>query len=384
MTHSLGLLSNFQILRPEFESSQKDTLDWIEAAHALAEAMNLGEVEENSAFRKKLKAELYRVGCKPGIIQKRGHVISDFQHQNWQEMLIYRLKEFPQGVGLKKRQEVHSQATDEIFEKFYQSDESAPVNMIHVSCTGYASPSSAQKLVSKKDWGEKTAVTHVYHMGCYASIPAVRVASSFSHQSKKRSDIVHTELCSLHFNPLLHAADQLVAQSLFADGFIKYSLFSEETLATENKPALRIVAIHEKIIPNSLDAMTWGLTEWGFHFLLMKEVPALIAKHAKEYVRALCLKANVDEREILESAIFAIHPGGPKILEYIQKLFGVQEKQLRHSRRILEMYGNMSSATLPHIWEAICADSAIPSKTKVLSLAFGPGLTIAGMLLEKA
>jgi len=44
----------------------------------------------------------------------------------------------------------------------------------------------------------------------------------------------------------------------------------------------------------------------------------------------------------------------------------------------------MSSATLPHVWKAILDDDAVPSGTLIVSLAFGPGLTIAGAILRKS
>ena len=86
-------------------------------------------------------------------------------------------------------------------------------------------PSAAQRLVAAKGWGAATRVTHAYHMGCYAAFPALRMAAGFLSapdslraSGLKRVDVVHTEMCSLHMNPLHHAAEQLVVQSLFADG----------------------------------------------------------------------------------------------------------------------------------------------------------------------
>ncbi|HXF28506.1 MAG TPA: 3-oxoacyl-[acyl-carrier-protein] synthase III C-terminal domain-containing protein, partial [Chlamydiales bacterium] len=66
-----------------------------------------------------------------------------------------------------------------------------------------------------------------------------------------------------------------------------------------------------------------------------------------------------------------------------QKLFQLRDEQLFYSRSILQQYGNISSATLPHMWQAICNDPKIVKNTKVISMAFGPGLTIAGMIGEK-
>ena len=80
---------------------------------------------------------------------------------------------------------------------------------------------------------------------------------------------------------------------------------------------------------------------------------------------------------------FAIHPGGPAILNQIRSKLGIEESQIALSRKVLYEHGNMASATAPHIWQAIVESPAIPVGSKVLSMAFGPGLTVIGALFEK-
>lgn len=68
--------------------------------------------------------------------------------------------------------------------------------------TGYLSPSAAQLLVVEKGWQQRTRVTHAYHMGCYAALPAIRIGSGFLTSTTHlgyRVDIAHTEL--LHLAP---------------------------------------------------------------------------------------------------------------------------------------------------------------------------------------
>nr|VFK19220.1 MAG: Chalcone and stilbene synthases, C-terminal domain [Candidatus Kentron sp. LFY] len=86
---------------------------------------------------------------------------------------------------------------------------------------------------------------------------------------------------------------------------------------------------------------------------------------------------------IKDDSLFAVHPGRPKILERIQERFDVTRKQIHYSWDILHEKGNMSSATVPHIWHAIVNDDTVPKGKPVVSLAFGPGLTACGMLMEK-
>jgi predicted naringenin-chalcone synthase len=64
-------------------------------------------------------------------------------------------------------------------------------------------------------------------------------------------------------------------------------------------------------------------------------------------------------------------------------LLHLDDTQITHSRAVLFERGNMSSATLPHVWERISQDDQIKPGTLIVSLAFGPGLTMAGTLFEK-
>jgi len=372
------LLGDFEIFRPTFETSQEEALDWLVDAHTKSESAKGLNDEEIALFRKAIKEKLWHVGCKPDRIEKRGHVLADFLHRDWDKMEVYKLNENPKGKDLSARVKIFEEHVDRVFQNFYPEKSPAPEDLIHVSCTGYISPSGAQKIVSKRNWGNRTTVTHAYHMGCYGSIPALRMAAGFlnSEKEKQRTDIVHTEICGIHINPSSHQSDQLVSQSLFADGFIKYSAFRDA-----EKPHFVVKALQEEIIPDSLTAMTWNVVDWGNQISLAKEVPVLIARSLKGYLKRLCERADVDE-EVLQKAIFAIHPGGPKILCQIQELLELSDKQMHYSFEILKKYGNMSSATLPHIWQAVLEDPEIKG-TPIVSLAFGPGLSISGNFMEK-
>lgn len=369
------ILTDFQILRPPYETSQEATLDWLISAHVEAESKK--NHPDLPSFRKALTEKLWRIGCKPDRIAKRGHVIEDYLHKNWDQMDLYRLSEDPSGRSLSKRSQIFQKHADQIFTQYYPEGASCPNDLIHVSCTGYVSPSGAQKIASLRNWGNQTTITHAYHMGCYASIPAIRIAQGFLSQDaeKTRVDVVHTEICSLHTNPANHNADQLVSQSLFADGFIKYSVKKRE-----EKPHIKILSTQEEIIPNSTESMTWNVMHWGFEMTLSKEVPVLIARALPQFLEKLSKKSGI---AIDEKTVFAVHPGGPKILIYIQELLRLKDAQIAHSFDILKNYGNMSSATLPHIWESMLNDPNVLDGTQIVSLAFGPGLSITGSAMEK-
>lgn len=292
------------------------------------------------------------------------------------------------GPKIEIRMEWFKKKMGYVFDEFYSKTDTKPENLIHVTCSGYSSPSVAQEAVIERKW-ETVQVTHSYHMGCYGAFPAIRTASSLISASSinGRADVVHTELLSAHLNLTEFSPANTMICSLFADGFIGYSLYEEKAFmdndAIQEKKGLRILALHEVIIPDSLEDMSWDLGEYNFLMTLSKRVPVFIRKNIKSFLTTLCKKGGVDLEEQKSKMHFAIHPGGPKIIDYVVNEIGLVKEQAHWSYEVLRVHGNMSSATIPHIFNEIVNDQAIKSGTKVVAMAFGPGLTATGLLLEK-
>ncbi|NGX37081.1 MAG: Alpha-pyrone synthesis polyketide synthase-like Pks18 [Chlamydiae bacterium] len=362
-------LKDFHIIRPDFEEKQEALLDWILNAHVQVEP------EEDAEFAEKLRENLFKLGLGENKIKTRGFQLDDCSHRNWDEMKIYNLNSAKEGYQLDKRMAFFDEAASSVFEKMYPEDKALPPHLVHVTCTGYVAPSPAQKLVSLREAGAQTTVTHAYHMGCYAAIPAIRMAMGHYAVEDESTDIVHTEICSLHMNPSLHTIEQLVVQSLFADGFIKYTLGDADP-----SPSLKILGVLEEVIPNSISKMTWTPHQWGFQMSISKDIPVLIRRNLEGYLKRLGKKAGYED---LKNARYAIHPGGPKIIEQIAAQLELGPEQIQYSKEILQSCGNMSSATLPHVWEKMVRDPEVKPGELIVSLAFGPGLSISGALFEK-
>ncbi len=367
-------LSDFISIRPDFIVQQEDALAWIAQMHVEAEKKQANlDQDQVMILEEHINRLFKRIGLGKEKIQTRGMQLSDLFAKTPDAMVAYNIDKTPQGNGLKQKMGVFSKETLKVFHKIYKQID-LPNHLIHVTCTGYVSPSPAQKIVSEKQ-GFNTLITHSYHMGCYGAFPALRIAGSH-----RNSDIVHTEFCTLHMDPLTHTAGQLVVESLFADGFIKYTVSDTKSLES---PCLKICALHEIIIPDSQDSMTWQCEDWGFGMFLSKDVPLKIAVSLPEYLDSLIKQASLCPDDIYRNAIFAIHPGGPKIISQVQEKLKLADWQIAHSKDILSSHGNMSSATLPHIWDKIVQDGSAVDGSYIVSMAFGPGLTISGSIFQK-
>lgn len=382
------VLGNFRALEPAHHISQAGSLAWLTEAHTRAEKTRAEASEEpfdENEFRLGMGRRIARFGCGDDKIAYRGHQLPDCGHTRWPDMSIYRLHDTPRGEGALARTRAYGKLTDDLFARLYSPHAPPPPDLVHVTCTGYESPSAAQRLVASRGWGTSVRVTHAYHMGCYAALPALHIASAFSaaHRAEDGrahfTDVVHSELCSLHMNPLLHTPEQLVVQTLFSDGFIAYSV-AEASIP--GAAALALFALREEILPDSSEAMTWVCADAGMHMTLARDVPERIALALSDFVASLCDQAELSRAE-RAAAAFAIHPGGPRILDLVRDRLHLSEEQVSWSRAVLFSRGNMSSATLPHIWLELLRPGALVDGRAVISLAFGPGLTLCGAVLRK-
>ncbi|MBI4852015.1 MAG: type III polyketide synthase [Acidobacteria bacterium] len=360
-------------------------------ARSLSESISTSEPLSSAQILEKI----YHYGVSPKIINRRqvnilSKTIDSLEKIHPNEVSIFNnLDTNPQGKDLKERMVLFGEIADRVLEKAYPKDTLAPDDIIHVSCSGYLAPSPVEKMVSQRHW-RKTTVTHSYHMGCYASVPALRMANGFlvaSHYAlgtvKSQIDIVHTEFLTLHVDLTRLTPRDILATTLFGDGFIKYSLYPLKDFLSQNTPGLKILALKETIIADSLGEMLWNLSSYNFEMILSKKIPFLIRDNILSFVEELMLEIGLDFAKEKDRLLFAIHPGGPKIIEFIQRSLKIAPQQVTFSHNILEEFGNMSSATLPFIWDRILKAKEIPSKTLILSIAFGPGLTAAGALMEK-
>ena len=379
-------LTAFQIIDPPFAIEQSRSLDWLANAYVRYQKV---QTHSQSEYLKLLK----RVGCAPAQVAKRFHYLPDFQ-EPVENAQIFKSAE---ASGTTARQSFFQETAQQIFESLYEK-RSMPNQLIHVSCTGYTSPSAAQLTAARLS--PECVVTHSYHMGCYGAFPALRMASGFLSSPQLSSevrtdepreissdmpsdmandmpndmsvDIVHTEMCTLQMKPSDPSLEQMVIQSLFADGMAAYRAVGRRPAG----PSLEILKLGEFLIPNSAAAMSWSIGDEAMSMTLSKDVPTLVASALREILSRWERQTGFEILKLLPKAIVAVHPGGPKIIDAVRELLELNETQVRHSRAVLYERGNMSSATVPHIWQKILQDETIKSGTPVLSLAFGPGLTV--------
>jgi predicted naringenin-chalcone synthase len=128
---------------------------------------------------------------------------------------------------------------------------------------------------------------------------------------------------------------------------------------------------------STADHMTWDVTDLGFRMGLSARVPDVLSVHVAKLVDELLSRHGLD-RSAVDG--WAVHPGGPRILDVVQRELDLPEGALAESRAVLAQHGNCSSPTVLMIFDEM-RHRPKPPRT-VLMLAFGPGLTLYAALLR--
>jgi len=257
-------------------------------------------------------------------------------------------------------------------------------HVVTVSCTGFYAP--GPDFVVARDLGLRAGVEryHLGFMGCYAALPALRLARQLCEADAAAVVLViSVELCTLHLRTSSDP-DTIVATSLFADGAAAV-VVSARPLA-EGERGLALDGFATRITPRGEDDMAWRIGDHGFEIGLSNAVPAIIGEHVTGAVEPL-LAAEAPLADALRDgragdavAHWAIHPGGRSILDRVEDALALTPAQLSPARATLRDYGNMSSATVLFVLRNIL-DAAPRDGDRVVAMAFGPGLTVESALL---
>lgn len=245
---------------------------------------------------------------------------------------------------------------------------------VMASCTGYAGPTPEMLLA--KEFGLRADLrrTFVGHMGCYAAFNALKVAlDSVCTRPDELALLTSAEVCSVHQRSEV-SKEQAVVHGLFADAGASMLL-----AADDGGPGPVFVRTHTETHYETSYAMTWRVLDDGFRMTLSPYVPLYLSEVIKPFVGRLLEPAGLD---IADVRYWGVHPGGPKIIDFVGTQLGLDADQLAPSRQVLAEYGNCSSPTVLLILERILAEQRpAPGEYGVL-MAFGPGLTTESALVR--
>jgi alkylresorcinol/alkylpyrone synthase len=246
--------------------------------------------------------------------------------------------------------------------------------IITVSCTGIMIPSVDAFIINELGLKQDIVRLPVTEMGCAAGVSGMIYAENFLKANpNKKAAVIAIESPSATFQLDDFTMANVVSAAIFGDGAACVLMTSEEN--SEGPKILDHAMYH---FYDATDMMGFKLVNTGLQMILDKGVPQKISDHFPAIVHPF-LEKNGKTIEDIDHLIF--HPGGKKIVETVEDLFGALGKNIDDTKETLRLYGNMSSATVLYVLERFMDKK--PKKGELgLMLSFGPGFSAQRILIE--
>ena len=247
--------------------------------------------------------------------------------------------------------------------------------LITVSCTGIMIPSLDAHLVNELGFRSDIRRLPITELGCMGGASALARARDFLlGLPEARVLVVAVELPSLSLQRDDVSSANLVSTALFGDG-------AAAALLERRSPerGVRILETLSHIFPESTWALGFDLQDDGFHSVLSKDVPVLLKTQIARLVRTLADRRGLHRDQL---SCFVVHPGGRKILTFLEEELGLAPADTKPSWDVLRAYGNQSSASVLFVLHEWLTKRQPASGAHGILAAFGPVLSTEMLLLQ--
>jgi alkylresorcinol/alkylpyrone synthase len=244
-------------------------------------------------------------------------------------------------------------------------------HLLLVTTTGLATPSVDALLASRLGLRSDARRWPLFGLGCAGGAGALLRASDIVRSTPaQKALVVSVELCGQVFSSLANTPTDVVGAALFGDGA------AAAVVADGGGP--RILAGRTHLYVGTVHLMGWAFTSDGMRLRLSKEVTDFVREKLRPEVETFLRDSSVTLDRI---AHWILHPGGRRIIETYQSVFGLTDKDLRWTRGSLARVGNLSSASILFILADVMASGKAHPGDRGLMCALGPGFASELLLL---
>ncbi|AES89695.1 putative polyketide synthase, type III, thiolase [Medicago truncatula] len=328
-----------------------------------------------------VKEKLTRL-CKNTTVKTRYTVMSKEILDEYPELFIEGTPTIRQKLEIANPAvvEMATRASKACIEEWGRSPEEI-THIVYVSSSEIRLPGGDLYLAN--ELGLKSDVNRVmlYFLGCYGGVSGLRVAKDIAENNPgSRVLLTTSETTILGFRPPNKARPyDLVGAALFGDGAAA-AIIGTNPLPNQERPFMELNYAVQQFLPNTQNVIDGRITEEGINFKLGRDLPQKIEDNIEEFCKKLMAKSGVKE---FNEMFWAVHPGGPAILNKLENTLKLSGDKLECSRKALMNFGNVSSNTIFYVMEYM-RDYLKNDGTEEwgLGLAFGPGITFEGVLLR--
>jgi alkylresorcinol/alkylpyrone synthase len=176
----------------------------------------------------------------------------------------------------------------------------------------------------------------------------------------------------------------MISMGLFGDGAAAVVLVGAEhprarEMQAQGLMAPRVVDSLSAFFPQTERVMGWDFVDEGFKIVLSQDVPKIAEQHVPELVDTLLANHGITRADV---TAYLAHPGGPAVIEAMQRALSLPSDALTRTRKSLTEVGNLSSVSALFILEGYLRELSAKRGDHALMLAMGPAFCAEAVLLE--
>ena len=252
--------------------------------------------------------------------------------------------------------------------------------LVFVTSTGFIAPGVDVAVVKQLGLSPTVSRVVVNFMGCAAAMNGLRTAADYVRANPdKKAMVVCIELCSVNA-VFADNINDVIIHSLFGDGCgaVIIGASQPEQPLTPGQVVIRNNFSH--LLDDAEDGIVLGVNHDGITCELSANLPKYIYTGVDPVITKMLADHGLQKSDV---DLWAIHPGGPKIVLESARSLGIPVEAAAPSWDILARFGNMLSVSLIFVLQQMVAQAETTDAVSTgVAFSFAPGVTVEGILFE--
>ncbi len=252
--------------------------------------------------------------------------------------------------------------------------------LVFVTSTGFIAPGVDVAIVKQLGLSPSVSRVVINFMGCAAAMNGIRAAADFvrAHPDMKAM-VVCIELCSVNA-VFAENVNDVIISSLFGDGCAAVVIGASQVKHPLAPGKVVIRDSFSRLLGDAEDGIVLGVNHDGITCELSENLPDYIYSGVDPVITKVLADNGLHKADI---DLWAIHPGGPKIIEQSVRSLGIARHAAAPSWDVLARFGNMLSVSLLFVLELMVAQQ---NSSKAIStgvaFSFAPGVAVEGLVFD--
>ncbi|MBV9512727.1 MAG: type III polyketide synthase [Mycobacteriaceae bacterium] len=252
--------------------------------------------------------------------------------------------------------------------------------LVFVTSTGFIAPGVDVAIVKQLGLSPSVSRVVVNFMGCAAAMNGLRIATDFVRvHPDLKAMVVCIELCSVNA-VFADNINDVIISSLFGDGCAAVVIGASQVQHPLPPGKVVIRDTFSRLLDDAEDGIVLGVNHNGITCELSEDLPDYIYSGVDPVITKVLTDNGLHKSDV---DLWAIHPGGPKIIEQSVRSLGIAARAAAPSWEVLARYGNMLSVSLLFVLELMVAQAESPKAISTgVAFSFAPGVAVEGMVFD--